>query len=89
MHNKSVKLRRARCTWSIILVKVLNQRVVFTERRVESLVVCKSLIDKQYSIFYTNAFGVHGFYGLPASPSSFHDNQHRHTHSPRTYARRP
>ena len=51
---------RARCALSSILAQVLNQRVMFPERRVGSFVVCMSHTDKQWSNFYAKNRSLNG-----------------------------
>ena len=57
MHTKGVafaprKSPRARCVKSNILVQVLNQSVVYLERRVGSLAVCMPQLNNTCANFY-------------------------------------
>ena len=77
MHTEGVafaprKSPRARCAKSNILAQILNQSVVYLERRVESLAVCMPQLNNTCASFYAkdltpgdNAFGVHGLLFVP------------------------
>ena len=46
------KSRRAWCAMHSVLAQVLKHRVLFPERRIESLAVCMAHMDKRCSNFY-------------------------------------